>query len=127
MDKQISVPEHIKQLISGQLSGSLSAEELNLLESWINESPDHKMYFNEMRYVWVLADKKITGRNHVESVWKLSNKIKRNVKHERTFWTWQKIAALEKFDDTAMFMPLTAEGNGSPFSSKGFHQQFFVI
>ena len=90
MNEQISIPEQIKQLITGQLSDKLSAEDLKTLKKWIDESPGHKRYFNEIRYTWALADQKVTSRDHGKSILKLSDRMKRS---HHTFWTWQRVAA----------------------------------
>ena len=93
MSKSIEIPEQIKQLISGQLSGSLSADELRLLQAWIDESPDHRKHFNDMRHVWAFSDNTLSNREQGESVWNLSKKIQRDRARHPAFWTWQKMVA----------------------------------
>ena len=93
MGKSIVIPEQIKQLISGHLSDSLSADELSMLNEWIAESSSHKKYFNEIRHVWSLSDNTVSNRSTEDSVWSLSKKIPRVGTRQHTFWTWQRIAA----------------------------------
>ena len=90
MNEQISIPEPIKQLIAGQLSGSLTVEEMKTLKTWLDESSEHKGHFNEIRYVWALADHKMPSSEQGKSIWKLLERIK---PRRHTFWTWQRVAA----------------------------------
>ena len=91
MEESIFIPDHIKQLISGHLTGSLSPDELSELKIWIVESPAHKKYFNEMRNTWTLAGKDAqTEKNLVELASKISQYNRRK---QSGFWTWQRVAA----------------------------------
>ena len=94
MKEIVGIPDNIKCLISGHLSGSLNADELNALKKWVTESPENKKYFNEMRYVWISSGndnrKKGSGRNILE----LLNEIPLSGKKKSlSFNTWLKIAA----------------------------------
>ena len=55
MEELKNIPDNIKCLISGHLTGSLNADELNTLKKWILESPDNKRHFNKMRYAWIAS------------------------------------------------------------------------
>ena len=91
MNEQITIPEQIKQLIAGHLSGSLTIEELKILKKWLDESSEHKRRFNEIRYAWAMADPMEANCHQEKNVLKLSKRIKQ---HHHTIWTWQRIAAM---------------------------------
>lgn len=93
MSRSIVIPEQIKQLISGHLSDSLSADEAGLLQAWIDESSDHIQYFNDLRCAWALSDKTLSNREQGESVWNLSQKMQRNSVPHPVFWTWPRMVA----------------------------------
>ncbi len=95
MKKPIVIPDHIKELISGHLSDSLNPDELSVLKAWIDESPTHKKYFNEMRGTWVLTGKDMhSGKDKEKKLLEIVDKVSRdNRKINRGFWTWQRIAA----------------------------------
>jgi len=89
------IPDHIKQLISGHLSGTLKPDEWSTLKVWVDESSVHKEYFNEIRNTWILAGKdaqnnKETEKNLVELASQISQYNRRG---RRSFWTWQRVAA----------------------------------
>ena len=93
MKEPIIIPEQIKLLITKHLSESLNPDEIKILTLWIEESPGHKRYFNEIRNTWILSGKhhhSINENNLLELVDKVSRS---NRKLQRNFWTWQKIAA----------------------------------
>ena len=88
------IPDNIKCLISGHLSGSLNADELNILKEWVLASSDNKNHFNKIRYVWISSGndspKKGSGRNILE----LLNEIPLSGKKKNlSLNTWLKIAA----------------------------------
>ncbi len=88
------VPDQIKQLISAHLSDLLEPDELSILKVWIDESPDHKKYFNEIRNAWTLAGVDTQSKEKEMSLLKLIDKTSRyNRKMQHGFWTWQRIAA----------------------------------
>ena len=93
MKELINIPDNIKCLISGHLTGSLSMDELNDLKKWITESPDHKHHFNKMRYAWIASgtnNKQVSGKSMLE----LMNEIPLTVnKKSRSLRSWTKIAA----------------------------------
>ena len=94
MKELIYIPDNIKCLISGHLSGSLSTDELNVLKEWITESPDNKNHFNKMRYAWIASgtdnQKQVSGKSMLE----LMNEIPLSVnKKSRSLRSWTKIAA----------------------------------
>ena len=94
MNKQLNIPEEIKQLIAGHLSDSLNPDELTALRSWINESPDNKKYFNSMLHVWSLSADSLSEQRKGKSLFALAEKLSRSSKTRvHTFWTWQRIAA----------------------------------
>ena len=93
MKEPIIISGQIKLLMSKHLSESLNPEEIKVLKLWIEESPDHKEYFNEIRNTWILAGKQhhnIKEKNLLEMVDRVSRS---NHKLHRNFWTWQRIAA----------------------------------
>jgi Fe2+-dicitrate sensor, membrane component len=96
MEELKKIPDNIKCLISGHLTGSLNTEELYTLKKWISESPDNKRHFNKMRYAWIASctgsHKQGSGRSMME----LMNEIPLSVnKKSRSLnkQTWLKIAA----------------------------------
>jgi Fe2+-dicitrate sensor, membrane component len=93
MKELINIPDNIKCLISGHLTGSLSTDELNDLKKWITESPDNKRHFNKMRYAWIASgtnNKQVSGKSMLE----LMNEIPLTVnKKSRSLRSWTKIAA----------------------------------
>ena len=95
MNKKVNIPEEIKLLIAGYLSGSLKPDELSALMSWINESPDNKKYFNAMRHTWSLSSNDLSLHEKEKTVLKFAEKLSHNNigKRLQSFWNWQRMAA----------------------------------
>ena len=70
MEELKNIPDDIKCLISGHLTGSLSADELDILKEWISESPENKLHFNKMRYAWIASEasyyKQVLGKSTIK-------------------------------------------------------------
>ena len=94
MKELINISDDIKCLITGHLSGSLSADELKTLKEWLMESPDNKRHFNKMRYTWIVSGNGSRGQGSGKDMLELMNEISLSGnKKSSPFWTWQKIAA----------------------------------
>ena len=94
MKELIDIPDNIKCLISGHLTGSLNADDLNILKKWITKSPDNKNHFNEMRYAWISSGDSSCKQGSGRSMLELMNEIQLSGnKKTRPISSWMKIAA----------------------------------
>ncbi len=88
--------EEILALISKSLEGPLHPEELEILKNWIDESPDNRKYFEQVRNIWEISDRQIDldKINADEALRKVLGSIQ-IVSPMKSLWKlWQRIAAI---------------------------------
>jgi len=82
------IKDDIKTLIVNYLTSSATEKDLDLLNNWINASPENRRYFNQIKDTWIRSGRrKINSLTQAEESWsrlkaKLSNNSQRSVSGE---------------------------------------------
>ncbi len=86
----------LDSIIAGYLAGNAVAEDIKLLNDWVESSDINKKYFDELKNIWEVSSKKINpGKINIEIA--LSNVLEKTSGKSKitTVWIyWKKIAAV---------------------------------
>lgn len=89
----------IDKLITEFLSGTISAQDCKALEEWIEETPENKQYFGEIRNIWHIAHPAFNP-DSIETQEVKKKFIQQisipqpNIRHVALWVYWQRIAAV---------------------------------
>ena len=63
MNEQSLHTDTVNDWIIGYLTNSLTQEEMQLLQDWLNISEENRKYFSDMQEVWIAASDEADGLN----------------------------------------------------------------
>lgn len=96
MKDPLFITDEIKYAIVEFLEGTIETERLNRLNSWLKESQEHQIQFNDFKKAWYLSGKaKPVPEERALTSWprvKNALELKKDKKVSR-FWTTSKVAA----------------------------------
>lgn len=93
---KIEHQDDVLVLIVRNISGVADSEERNTLKEWIGKSYRNKQYFEQVRNIWDISDRRIdVGSIDTSSAFKKVHKRLPDISQKKTFWFyWQKVAAI---------------------------------
>lgn len=106
MQKNLHIPEDIKQLITGYLTHDIDKNQLHRLCEWISESAQNHIYFNQYQSSWFLSSNQ-SKETLTDSamLWnKIENELSQGETEIRTIYSKKSISGFLKYAAVLILM-----------------------